>query len=70
MQTNTSRWTELATQETIDNTIVSLKANGITALSVQTGEEAKRRILEMIPQRAEVMTMTSITLQEIGLAEA
>ena len=66
--TNT-QWDKLADQATVDKTIESLKANNITALSVQTGEEAKKKVLELIPQGAEVMTMTSVTLQTIGVTQ-
>lgn len=61
--------TQLAPQETISKTIASLKKNGITAEIVQTAEEAKKKISELIPQQAEVMTMTSITLAETGIEE-
>ncbi len=58
-----------ATQETVDKTIAALNANGITALKVQSGAEAKEKVLQMIPQGAEVMTMSSVTVDGLGIAQ-
>src|SRR5258708_946511 len=60
-------WTELPDQKIIEKTIESLKANGIDAFSVENGKEAKEKALELITQWAEIMTMTSVTLDSIGL---
>src|SRR5437868_4369676 len=68
MQDDT-KWATLANQATIDKTIEALKTNGINALSVATGAEAKQKVLEFLPQGTEVMTMTSITLQTIGITQ-
>lgn len=62
-----NKWNQLADQQSINKTIQALKANGIEALFVESGEEAKKKVLEMIPQGAEVMNMTSVTLDTIGL---
>jgi hypothetical protein len=52
----------------VNKTIEALKENGINAFVVDNGEEAKRKVLEMIPEGAEVMNMTSVTVDSIGLA--
>lgn len=65
-----AKWDNLADNTTIEGTITALKANGIEAEVVEKGEEAKEKVLELIPKGAEVMTMTSITLETIGLAQA
>lgn len=57
----------VAPKESVDKAIESLKANGIDAKFVSTGEEAKEEVLSMIPEGAEVMNMTSITLDTIGI---
>lgn len=62
-------FSQLADKHTIDKTVSALKANGINALFVKTSNQAKGEILKMIPDGAEVMTMSSITLQEVGLDE-
>lgn len=63
------KWDNLATQETIEKTILALKSNGINAEFVQSGEEAKKRVVEILPKGVEVMTMSSTTLESIGLVE-
>ncbi len=63
------KWNQLASKESIDKTIESLKANGINAKFVVTGEEAKKEVFSIIPEGAEVMTMTSVTLETLGLTQ-
>jgi hypothetical protein len=64
-----NKWNNLADKKTIEKTIAALKANGIDAVFVQNGEEAKKKALELIPQGAEVMAMTSMTCDAIGLTK-
>ncbi len=61
------KWDQLADKQTIEKTIKSLHANGIEAEFVENGEQAKQRILEILPKGAEVMDMTSITLDTLGI---
>jgi L-lactate utilization protein LutB len=63
------KWNKLADLETINKTIESLKANGINARFVQTGIDAKKEVLDLIPKGAEVMNMTSTTLDTIGIPQ-
>lgn len=62
-------WNQLASQESIDKTIEALKANGIDARFVESAEEAKKEVLEILPEGSEVMTMSSTTIDAIGLSE-
>ncbi len=62
-------WKTLADKETINKTIEILKANNINAMLVDNGEEAKKKVLEMIPNGAEVMNMSSVTLDSIGVSK-
>lgn len=64
-----SQYDQLATKESVDKTIEALKSNGIEAKFVETGEDAKKEILSLIPQGAEVMNMTSVTLDTLGIPE-
>lgn len=64
-----NKWDQLASKEVIDKTIESLKINGIDAQFVESGEEAKKLVLNLIPEGSEVMTMSSVTLDTIGLSE-
>lgn len=57
------------TDETIATAAEHLKLNGMETYIVTTGAEAKAKALELIPAGAEVMTMTSVTLETIGLAQ-
>src|SRR3982750_1538721 len=59
----------LASDETRNKTVEALQANGVNAIVVETGEEAKKKALELLPKGAEVMTMTSITLETIGVTQ-
>lgn len=63
------KWNKLADEQAIQNTVKALGKNGIEAVVVENGKEAKRMVLESIPQGSEVMTMTSVTLDTIGLSE-
>lgn len=60
---------QLANDQTIEKTVQALKNNGIEAVVVSNGEEAKKNVLEMVPQNAEVMTMSSVTLDTIGVTD-
>jgi len=55
------------TDERIEHVAQALRANNIEAIVVDTGAEARRRILELIPEGAEVHTAVSKTLEDIGL---
>lgn len=61
------KWDEPAGDEEIQRTVESLKKNGIEAYVVANGEEARKKVLELIPEGSEVMTMTSMTLEALGL---
>lgn len=62
-------YSKQASKSLIDKTIIALNANGINAEVVDSPAEARRKVLSLIPKDAEVMTQTSITLEQIGLAE-
>lgn len=62
-------WDQLATKDSIQKTIEALNANGFNTEVVQSGTDAKKKVLELLPQGAEVMTMTSNTLDTISVSE-
>lgn len=62
-------WTRLADENIVRKTVDALKSNGIEAIIVNNGEEAKAKVLELIPEGSEVMNQTSITLETIGLVK-
>lgn len=63
------KWNQLASKESINKTVKALKENGINAKFVENAEEAKAAVLSQIPEGAEVMTMSSVTLSEVSLDE-
>jgi hypothetical protein len=63
-------WDKLADETALKNTVDALKQSNIEALVVENGEAAKEKVLQMIPEGAEVMNMTSVTIDTIGLADA
>lgn len=57
----------LASEDQLAQTVQALEARGIRAVVVETGEEAKSHVLELIPDGAEVYNSPSHTLEVIGL---
>src|SRR5258706_10631740 len=68
--TMNSTWTKLPDKKTIETTLKALTENGFNPIFVETLDDAKAKALSLIPENAEVMTMTSATLDSIGLAQA
>ncbi len=63
------KWEKLASDESIEKTAAALKSNGMEVFVTNTGEEAKKKLFEILPQGAEVMNMTSATLEALGIAK-
>ena len=59
----------LADDETINLAVAALKANGIEATVAENSQEAKQKVFEIIPEGAEVMNMSSVTLDTTGIAK-
>ncbi len=62
-------WNKQAGEEAIEAAVKSLNTNGFTALVVENGQEAKEKALELIPKGSEVFTVTSETVDSIGLSK-
>ena len=62
-------WNKLADNKSIERTVAALKANGIDAFVVNDGEEAREKVLDILPKGAEVMGMSSTTLDTINLSK-
>jgi L-lactate utilization protein LutC len=60
---------ELASDERIDTAARALRSNGVDAVVVPDGQEARRRVLGLLTDGAEVFNNTSRTLEAIGVAE-
>ncbi len=65
----TDKWNTPASDEILSKTASSLKANGINPVIVNTRQEAKEKVLALLPIGAEVMNMTSQTLTAIGIVD-
>lgn len=64
-----NKWNKIPSKETIEKTAKALKTNGIESFIVENREEAKQKVLQLLPKGAEVMDMSSETLQETGIAK-
>ncbi len=62
-------FSKLADSKTIAKVISALEGNGIKALVAENGNEAKKKVLSILPEGAEVFTMTSQTAEGISLAK-
>lgn len=60
---------KLADDQTIQKTIAALKGNGIEAFVMENAGQAKQKLLELLPEGAEVMNMTSTTLETISVVK-
>lgn len=61
-------WNQLADKEVVKKTMESLRKSSIESFFVETGDEAKRKVLDILPKGAEVMTMSSVTLDSAGIS--
>jgi hypothetical protein len=56
-----------ASTESIDKVVASLTARNIEAVVVDTAEEARRLVLELVPEGSEVHWAKSKSLEDLGL---
>ncbi|MCL5113819.1 MAG: lactate utilization protein [Patescibacteria group bacterium] len=63
------KFSKLASDQTIEKTVKALNSNNLKTEVVENGEEARKKVLELVPKGAEVFTMTSQTLEAIGVAK-
>jgi LUD domain len=62
-------WAELASDDAVERTADALRKHGIEVIIVESGSDARKKALELIPKKAEVFNATSITLEKIGVAK-
>lgn len=60
-------YNKIPSDKIINATIASLQKNNIMVILVNNGGEAKAKVLEILPNNAEVMNMSSTTLLTLGL---
>ena len=64
----TKSFNTIPSDEIIKNTIINLETNGFSVSLVEDLESAKTKVLDLIPENSEVMTYTSVTLDEAGIS--
>ena len=62
-------WNKSTDKKTIEKIIENLKPRQINAFFVETGKEAKEKVLELIPAGSRVLTASSQTLEKIGISD-
>jgi L-lactate utilization protein LutC len=61
---------QIVNDKQIQATIEALNSHNITASVVENAQAAKLKVLELIPDKSEVFTMSSDTLEASGIASA
>lgn len=69
MKSSKNIWDKTTDLKTIQKTAESLKARSIAVEIVENRKEALEKLKEIIPEKAEIMTGSSTTLEQIGLIE-
>ena len=64
------RWTTLPDDETLEATVLALEEHGSSVEVVDDLDAARETVLARIPEGSSVMTNTSVTLDETGIAGA
>lgn len=64
------RFTALPDQHTLAATVVALEEHGFSVEVVDDLDAAREAVLARIPEGSSVMTNTSVTLEETGIADA
>jgi acyl-CoA hydrolase len=64
------RFTTLPDDQTLADTVVALEEHGFSVEIVDDLDAARRAVLARIPAGSSVMTNTSVTLEETGIAKA
>jgi hypothetical protein len=70
MTSTSERFTALPDDQTLQATVVALEEHGFAVDVVDDFDAARNTTLALIPEGATVMTNTSVTLQETGIADA
>jgi hypothetical protein len=64
------RFTTLPDDETLKKTVVALEEHGFSVDVAEDFDAARKGVLARIPEGSSVMTNTSVTLEETGIADA
>jgi hypothetical protein len=69
MTTPNTPFNTLASNAQIERTMASMTANNFHVIVVETGAEARQKLLEMLPVDAEVFISSSTTLNTLGITD-
>jgi len=64
-----TKYAQAASEDRIAKTALALEQNGFEVFIVDDLAELKTKVLEIIPEKVEVFTATSVTLDEAGLTD-
>jgi DNA-binding MarR family transcriptional regulator len=64
----TRTWQELAEPAMLAETVQALEAHGFSVTVADSADEARQKVLELVPEGVEVFTATSATLEKTGIA--
>jgi len=64
-----NKWNKLADKTVVEETIENLKQRNINSFFVETGNEAKEKVLELLPKGSKVLAAQSQTVNNIGLTD-
>ncbi len=64
-----SKFNQIPSDEIISKTAKALESHGMSVKIAKNGAEAKSLVLDLLPKGAEVMDMTSVTLDTIGVSK-
>ncbi len=65
----TTKFAILASDVQIRRAIKALEANNIHVIIVENNADAKKKLFEIIPAKAEIFTSSSVTLNVLGITE-
>ncbi len=66
---DTDRWNRIPDEATIDRTVRAIESRNIRVVRTATADAARRALIDLIPEGAEVMNGSSTTLNEIGFEQ-
>ncbi len=61
------KYAQMPTDEVIQKTVQALKQNGIAATVADKIDQAKQAVLDLVVEGSEVFTMSSMTLEALGI---
>jgi acyl-CoA hydrolase len=70
MSTTADRFTALPDEQTLQSTVTALEEHGFSVEVVDDFDAARKAVLARLPHGSSVMTNTSVTLTETGIADA